>query len=374
MTGRARLSSQKFTFDDLGPSVSAVRRDTALQAGQYPVRPELATVAIATQIRTTTPSRTDCREHAWLCRRREMGCRISWIDHEYCRGQPPRRVRDRSGKELAVVGDAANYQMARISPDGSSVAVQIADGATETSGIWIKGLARETSTRLTFGQRSETTPVWSPDGLRLAYGSNRLGSLDIYQKALDGTGKDEPLLTGDGDQRPVNWSRDGRFISYDVTTDGLQYDVWVLPTFGDRKPFPFVQTPFNECCGHFSPDGRWLAYHSDESGRRQVYVKPFPGPGPSIQISTAGGQRPRWSAEGKELFYQQDRKIMSIEVTRGTRFDKQPLRLLFETDAPIATWDVAADGQRFLLATSRRADAFPPMTVVVNWPTIVQQR
>jgi eukaryotic-like serine/threonine-protein kinase len=117
-----------------------------------------------------------------------------------------------------------------------------------------------------------------------------------------------------------------------------------------------------------------MAYTSDESGKTQAYVRPFPGPGQAVQISAAGGRRPRWRADGKELFYLDDKKVMAVDVRAGTTFESQPAHELFETDGFIQSWDVAADGQRFLLSTVQRAEPFPPITVVVNWPIVFHQR
>jgi Tol biopolymer transport system component len=229
--------------------------------------------------------------------------------------------------------------------------------------------------RLTLRSQSETTPVWSSDGARLAFATGQTGSQDIYVRSLDGSRSDEPLVVAPGDQSPVNWSRDGRFLTFDNSPDGVHNGVWVVPLDGKRTPVPFVDTPVNECCGHFSPDGRWIAYVSDESGKSQIYVKPFPGPGRAVQISTSAGRKPRWHSDRNELFFLDGRKVMAAVLpSDGASVDAPPVRMLFEAEAPILAWDVVPHSDRFLVATSTREQGFPSIDIWVNWTATLDHR
>src|SRR5512143_2963052 len=280
---------------------------------------------------------------------------------------------DRAGKK-AVLGDRAGYADVEISPDGRRTAVTVFDSALKTRDLWIFDLARGLRTRLTFDPAEENTPIWSPDGSRIVYSMLVGGTLELYQKATDGTGAAEVLLADHRHKLPACWSPDGRFILYMVDNGApTEWDLWLLPLFGDRKPFPFLQTPFNETQGRFSPDGRWIAYVSNESGRYEVYVTPFPGPGGKWQISSGGGSShfmwPRWRRDGKEITYlSPDGVLMAAAVNaHGVKFESGKARPLF-TPRAAGRWpyDVAPDG-RFLVNTAVGRPAWAPLTVVVNW-------
>ncbi|PYS32627.1 MAG: hypothetical protein DMF75_11500 [Acidobacteria bacterium] len=279
---------------------------------------------------------------------------------------------DRSGKQTGVFGDLANYASLHLSPDGKRAAVSIGG---RNGDIWIYELARGLRTRLTFDPEAQHDVIWSPDGNRLVFNSSRKGRLDLYQKAADGSGSEELLVESDVDKYPISWSPDGRFLLYGTTFDvpKTKTDLWVLPVSGDRKPFPFLQTVFNESFGQFSPDGGWIAYKSDESGRDEVYVTLFPGPGGKRQISTAGGAFPRWRSDGKEIFYlAPDNKLMAVEVKgQGATLEVGAARVLFDVRPGNPTsgyqYDVTSDGQRFLVNISVDQKASSPITVVINW-------
>ncbi|MDA2938906.1 serine/threonine-protein kinase [Acidobacteria bacterium AH-259-A15] len=211
---------------------------------------------------------------------------------------------DREGKRLgAPVGEPADYSNPELSPDGKRVAVGRLDPETQTRDIWLFDLARGTSSRLTFDPADDLNPVWSADGTRIAFTSDRKGQRDIYQKMASGTGEDELVLES-GEQKSVtDWSADGRFLLYSVRNPQTGTDVWMLPLSEEGKPTPFLQQSFREREAQFSPDGRWVTYESNESGTRQVFVQPFPATGGKWQISTQGGVQPRWRRDGKELFY-----------------------------------------------------------------------
>jgi len=206
--------------------------------------------------------------------------------------------------------------------------------------------------------------------VRLVFMSNRKGEFDLYQKPADGSGKEELLLQSAEIKRPNSWSPDARFILYN--SDQNNGDLMVLPLTGDRKPFPFLSTPFNEQQGVFSPDGKWVAYHSNESGRNEVYVRPFPGPGGQWQLSTAGGTSPRWRADGKELYYvTPDAKLMAVPVvTQGSTLTPGTPQLLFQTHLPLGSnrpqYDVARDG-RFLINTDLQDASTEPIHLLLNW-------
>jgi Tol biopolymer transport system component len=228
------------------------------------------------------------------------------------------------------------------------------------------------ATRFTFYPGINSFPVWSPDGSRIVWVSTREdGRNRFYQKAASGVGQEEPLLNISG--VPYDWSRDGRFIIYSQSDLKTRWDVWVLPLDGEQKPFPFLQTDAYESTARLSPDGRWLAYVSDESGRFEVYVQRFPAHGSKRQVSTGGGAGPHWRRDGKELFYYAaDGKLMAMPVGSGESFEMGTAVALFEfrfgSVAPTsAPYTVTGDGQRFLVNAIVDAEPRAPLTVVVNW-------
>jgi serine/threonine protein kinase len=281
-------------------------------------------------------------------------------------------ILDRSGKQLGIVGDITEFYTPRVSPDGKKIAVGTFDATSRNQDIWIYDIERGIKTRFTFDLAVEFDVVWSPDGNQIVFDSNRKGQNDVYRKSSSGASNEELLYESDKDKIPEGWSRDGNFISLTVnggsTTRG---DIWVLPLMADREPFVFLQTQFNESHGQFSPDGRWLAYTSDESGRNEIYARPFPGPGGKWQISIAGGTLPRWGHDGRELFYLgEDDKLMAAEIkAAGSAINVTGVQPLFETQ-PIRTgsvYDVFSDGKRFLVNTQIEPEVSSPITLVVNW-------
>jgi Tol biopolymer transport system component len=290
---------------------------------------------------------------------------------------------DRDGKKLAVIGEPADYSNPSLSPDSSKLAVCIRDPQTATRDIWIFDLVRGGKTRLTFDPADDIDPVWSPDGTRIAFTSDRSGQRNIYWKLADGSGPDELLLGGnEAPENVEDWSRDGKYLIYNSGSGNL-VALRVLPLAGDRKPVTYVDTRFATSESQFSPNGRWVAYYSNESGRPEVYVQGFSldpsQPRGKWQVSTAGGELPRWSHDGKDLYYHVGTQYFAVEVkTDGPSFQAGVPKLLFEVHAVNSTgigtgrggspFGVSSDGKRFLVleATDAKAPS-APINVVVNW-------
>ena len=276
---------------------------------------------------------------------------------------------DAASRRLGTAGQPGSYADLRLSPDGKRAAVTLPDAARGTRDVWLFDTTRDLLTRFTFDPAEDTNPVWSPDGQRIVFASNRSGNMDLYEKEADGAGTETVLLSDKETKAPLSWSSDGRFLLYAVNAAN-QFDLWVLPLTGDRKPFPFVNTPFAEVPGEFSPDGRWVAYTSNESGRPEVYVAAFPGPGGKWQVSTGGGTAPSWRRDGREIFYSGSAgRMMAAPVTvEGPRFDVGAARPLFEVRAGGLRnfYDVTPDS-RFLVNLASDSSDLSSITLVVNW-------
>jgi len=288
---------------------------------------------------------------------------------------------DRGGKELGRIGEPGGYVSPKLSPDGKRVAVYRTTGVGASGDIWVFDLARNTQTRLTFDAADDSTPLWSPDGSRIAFTSTRNNSFGLYQKNSNGIGDEELLLKTGAFTVPEDWSLDGRFLVY-MSTEGSGRDVSLLPLAGERKPVSFLKTPFYERHAQLSPDGRWMAYISDESGTSEVYVQSFPAGGGKWQVSTSGGVQPRWRHDGKELFYLgPDGKMMAVAVKAGATFEAGTPEALFQTriyglaTAPNYSqqYDVTPDGQRFLLNVDVSDVNSVPLTVVLDWTAALQK-
>ena len=284
---------------------------------------------------------------------------------------------DRGGKRIGSVEGPGLYLRPALSPDGRRIALERLDPRTGAFDIWLVDPARSSVLRLTFGSSNQTHPVWSPDGSRIVFTSDRDGTSNLYQKNSSGAGSEELLLQSDTAKYVMDWSPDGRFIAYEGQDPKTGTDLWVLPLFGDRKPVPFLQTGFNEGQGQFSPDGRWMAYVSDESGRREVYVQTFPASGGKWQISDAGGAYPRWRRDGKELFYvTAGQELMAVAVQSDSTFQAGGPHALFEPRffQPVIPYTVSDDGQRFLVNTPLEEDNSSPVIVVVDWTAELKKR
>ena len=286
---------------------------------------------------------------------------------------------DREGRTLATLGEAAPYLSLALSPDERRVAVGLGMGSPANRDIWIIDVARGVPSRLTFDPGSDLSPVWSPDGTRLAFLGNRSGKVALRQQLIDRTAADEVLVEGSRSfpmgPGPRDWSANGRFIAYvsDSTGDS---DIWILPLFGDRKPFPMAQTPFADTSPVFSPDVRWIAYTTNEGGQNNVVVQPFPGTGGKYQVSTSGGGQPVWRADGKELFYlAADGTMMAVPIDATGQFNAGVPQALFPTRARAGLnqkFAVTKDGTRFLISATPQSRV-TPITVLTNWTAAIQK-
>ena len=285
---------------------------------------------------------------------------------------------DRSGKETQRVVYPDTQSLApSLSRDGRKVAVfRLAMGNTD---IWSYDIGRRAWDRLTVHPGDEIHPLWSPDGSRVIFGSRR-GQMDLYSKDLNtpaGSGE-ELLLATNGPKFPMDWSRDGRMLLYNSMDPKLGLDIWALPLDGERKPRAVVQTEFNEQHPQLSPDGKWMAYQSNRTGRFEVYIQPFPGPGSDAPVSTEGGAQVRWNPDGKELFYiAADDRLMSVPMrfsANGDAVEAGTPQALFATNvgstAPNTNrqqYAVSPDGQSFILNSQPDAAQTSPITVILNW-------
>ena len=273
--------------------------------------------------------------------------------------------------EIQPAADVPNlYEDFRISPDGQRIATGIfREGDWD---IWVYDITRGTLTRLTLAASDEGLPVWTPDGRRVTFASNRDGQFNLYSKPADGSGPAERLTESEDVQIPQSWSPDGRVLAF-ITFRGE--DIWMLPLEGERKPEPFLDTPFSEEGAEFSPDGRWIAYVSDETGRPEVYVTPYPGPGGKFLISKDGGVEPLWAPDGTEIFYRtrSDHKVMVVPVRLVPEFNAGEPKILFEDRFEVGgvtyfrNYDIASDGQRFLMLQLEGESAPTELVVVLNW-------
>ena len=275
---------------------------------------------------------------------------------------------DRGGKEVGTVGEPASYRNFQLSHEKSRVVMSITDPRDDSQDLWIYDITRSRKTRFTFDPSQDHDPVWSPDGDRIVFSSARKGQEDLYQKSLSGSAEEELLLASGEEKYAFSFSPDGRHLAYVAGNIAVQSELWVLPLFGDRKPAVFLQTKFSEVTPEFSPDGHWIGYSSNESGRWEVYVSPFPGPGRKWQISTQGGFNLEWRNDGREIYYVENgTRLMAAEVSqREGSFEVGTVRLLFERDT-FGDYDASVDGQRFLMASPLQSRAEAPMILVVNW-------
>jgi len=287
---------------------------------------------------------------------------------------------DRAGRQLEAVAEPAYYLSPSLSPEEKRVVIERYDSQAGTFDLWLWDLARGAGSRFTFDPAGDRNPVWSPDGSRILFASNRAGVFNLYVKISSGAGADELLLKTDQTKYPEDWSSDGRLIAFAQQDPKTKNDLWVLPLEGPegapRKPAPYLQTEFNEQFAKFSPDGRWIVYTSDESTRDEVYVQPYPVTGAKWMISKDGGVQPRWRRDGKELFYiSSANSMMAVEVKLPGKgeagFQAGVPKPLFQAPRSAGNafphYSVTADGQRFLMLAPMSETDSSPATVVLNW-------
>jgi eukaryotic-like serine/threonine-protein kinase len=279
---------------------------------------------------------------------------------------------DRGGKELETAGGTGEYGNPAFSRKGDRLAFQSVDSRSGKNDVWVRDLARGVNSRFTFSAGNNFCPVWSPDGSRIVFTSEGAGSSSLLEKPATGQGEEKLLLKSEeGRVVASDWSRDGKYIAYSLRGKE-SWDILVLPTFGDHKPIPVLRTPFNELWPTFSPDGRFVAYQSNESGRTEIYVQTFPDASGKWQVSAAGGIDASWRADGKEIFYRApDQKIMAVDVQAGETFQAGIPRPLFSARVPSGAfrnrYAATADGQRFLFVAPLGRESMTPTTVVLNW-------
>ena len=286
---------------------------------------------------------------------------------------------DQRGRRLGTVGEPGTCLTLALSPDGTRAAVS---RLSASPALWLTDLSRGTATRFTFGSSPAVAGTWSPDSNRIIFAF--ANTFDLYVKAASGVRPEEHLLASSQPKYPMSWSSDGRFLLYRTSNPKtVKRDLWVLPLEGEKIPFPLLSTEFNHSCGQLSPDGRWIAYTSDESGRDEVYVRTFSPESSAAAsdegkwlVSTGGGSEPRWSGDGKRLYYlAPDRKLMTVEIATDPGLTASVPKVLFQAPQRTATlpyaWDVTSDGKRFLF--SAPAEQRKPFTLVLNWQAALKK-
>jgi Tol biopolymer transport system component len=283
----------------------------------------------------------------------------------------------RDGKKTGSVAQADRYFNPALSPDGTRLAVTIFSGLQGTGDIWIFDLKRRSNTRLTFGPALQQTPVWTPDGKTIFYSSNANSPPHIYAKAADGSGSERPVSEGnDLVEFPWSFSPDGRYLAYERRDQGKSnnsFDLWVRPLSGGGKPFPIVQTPFEEREPQISPDGKWMAYRNNESSRMEIYITAFPGGGAKWQVSTNGGTAAKWRGDSKELFFVDSAdNLMAVDVNAsGSAVQLGVPHVLFQVvgaQRQAGAFDVTSDGKKFLVNNGNPKEGNEPVTIVLDWP------
>lgn len=260
---------------------------------------------------------------------------------------------DRRNESRAVIEDRRSFSTPRFSADGRRLVMTIEEASDN---IWIYD---GRFVRRTFGGSSNVAPIWTPDGKQITFSSNRAGVYTLFSMPADGSGAATQLLPKDRIRFPGSWSADGRTLAFVELNPTSGSDIWILPTGRDARPEPFLQSPFDERDPEFSPDGRWLAYTSNESGRAEVYVRPFGATGERFQVSTDGGSEPRWARRGRELLCRQGNRIMAVAIETDPQFKvsapaKVPEgRYAEDLMAGMRNWDVVPDGERFVVVARR---------------------
>ncbi len=299
---------------------------------------------------------------------------------------------DRSGNLISATGTPGEWGSPSVSPDGRRLAISYSDPkAASKPDIWVYDLARNVKTRVTSAPGINAAAFWAPDSQHVCFVSDRNGSFRLFEKAADGTGTATPLVPSEDPDAAEffgSWSADGRYLVFQRSVGPrvqsnygpANGEIWAIGLSEDRKPFPVVQSgQFAAIQPALSPDAKWLAYVSDESGRSEVYVVPFPHGAGRFLVSSGGGIWPRWSGDGKELWYRQGRRIMVVDMlaTNGTLTIGRTQPLFQSDPAPGGLgpmYDVSADGKQIVVASRSSADAANPLTLVLNWPALLKRR
>jgi Tol biopolymer transport system component len=290
---------------------------------------------------------------------------------------------DRSGRLLGTVPLApGRYEYPSLSPDGRWAAVTMPTSA-RGGDLWIVDLQRAVASRLTFDGLVATggASLWSPEGSRIALQYNPAGPYDIYEVLASGTGRPEPLVQSNVVLKyPVAWSPDGNYLVFTQNDEATGWDLWLLPLEGERRSAPYLRSPFNEVTATISPDGRWLAYASDETGTAEIYVRSFPEPGEKHRVSTAGGIAAQWSQDGRELLIwtggyvtAAPGPVLSVDVETTPSFKAGTPRVLFTPRQDLAGIAATRDLQRFLAAVPVEGTVHPSITVVLNWQAMLER-
>jgi Tol biopolymer transport system component len=274
---------------------------------------------------------------------------------------------DFSGKQIETLDKSAAISAERISPDRTKVMVSKFNMQFHSADLWTYDLNQHNWERLTFDSApGEHYGVWSPDGQQIIYSTFLNGHENLYRKTRSGDAA--ALVENNFDKEPCDWSLDGRFLLFAQNDTNGSGDLWIYPLAGDGKPYPILESRFNERHGRFSPDGRWIAYQSDESGQGEVYVRPFPGSGNRIQISSGGGRQARWSRDGRTLYYVTlDSKLMEIPITsNGSSLRPGTSRLLFPVPKD-SEYELISDKRILLNQVIGNTSSLP--NIILNWET-----
>jgi Tol biopolymer transport system component len=284
---------------------------------------------------------------------------------------------DHAGRQQGLPSDARGFSYVDVSPNGRQLAVSVREEVDRNRDLWIYDVARGSPTRFTDEPSDDFAPVWSPDGTRIVYASNRegvAGDLDLYVRSWGEAGSDRRLLDRRGVEIPTSWSADGRFILFQ--TQSPNADIFRL-SVSDSVVTPFANSRFSEIAGRFSPDGRWVAFVSDETGRSEVYVAPFDRAAARVPVSTEGGDSPRWRHDGKELYYaRRDNTLIAVPIrSTAASIDPGAARELFQTAFVGATapFGVGSDG-RFVVIREAEDRAVAAITLIINWPAGLGKR
>jgi Tol biopolymer transport system component len=260
---------------------------------------------------------------------------------------------DRQGKVAGTAGEPGIFRTLSLSRDGRQAAVERTDPQTDNRDIWLLDFARGSSVRFTSDPAWEAFPAFSPDGREVMFTSNRLGQFDLYRKAVNSSGSEELFYKSDGGKGPTGWSPDGRFLIF--YTIGQPTHVQFLPmgAGAERRPIPLLDAKFSSVTGRFSPDGKWIVYTSNESGRNEISVRSFDAAagttGSPVVISNGGGGTPLWRGDGKEIFYLSQGMAMAVEIDTRAGVKAGTAQPLFSVPAGLLFWDVAPEGNRFLI-------------------------